>query len=274
MLVDIIRLFQYYGTILFEYMFEYVQQNIPSKLLSYIFYKHSNPPPTKKLISFSDECYIFMDKYKSRFTSWVSSNGSNSNNNIVKSFYDKDEYRTILSDPKNDLEATWKRRILIEQTPYGTVSMYYDPYKHGFSYYCDQRSVSYNILNAVAMKYVRIYCCLDFFVDSQFGWKSPLLDLWREWEKQEEEEKRGKKKDLGLGFLKDAPFALKKKNKNEKQEKTSVEELSKNKFIYIGTLQYHMTHHFFKRPLIIKPVNISISGYKDFKRKFVELDGL
>jgi hypothetical protein len=43
--------------------------------------------------------------------------------------------------------------------------MYYDAYKMGFAYFCDQKVISYDVLNAVAMKYVKIYRCRDFFMD-------------------------------------------------------------------------------------------------------------
>ena len=43
--------------------------------------------------------------------------------------------------------------------------MYYDVFKSGFAYYADQNSIPYSILNAMAMKYVVVYFCRDFFVD-------------------------------------------------------------------------------------------------------------
>jgi len=43
--------------------------------------------------------------------------------------------------------------------------MYYDVYKGGFAYYADQNCIPYSILNAMAMKYVVVYFCRDFFVD-------------------------------------------------------------------------------------------------------------
>ena len=44
--------------------------------------------------------------------------------------------------------------------------MFYDLYKGAFSYYCDQAVMPYEIMNAVAMKYVMTFRCCDFFVDS------------------------------------------------------------------------------------------------------------
>ena len=78
------------------------------------------------------------------------------NDNVEKEFYTKETYNNALEQENNILESNWKKRILIENTPRGNVYMYYDAYKLGFSYYSDTSSLSYNLLNAVAMKYCRI----------------------------------------------------------------------------------------------------------------------
>ena len=59
-------------------------------------------------------------------------------------------------------------RVLIEATPRGNVIMFYNPYKLGFSYYSDSTGIPYPILNAVAMKYVTVFYCRNFFVDEHF----------------------------------------------------------------------------------------------------------
>lgn len=70
-----------------------------------------------------------------------------------------------LQHKDNPWEASWRRRVLMEPTPRGNVYMHYDVYKQGFAYYCDQSVMPYEVLNAVAMKYVLTYRCRDFFVD-------------------------------------------------------------------------------------------------------------
>jgi len=101
--------------------------------------------------------------YKSRFMDSFSDLTS-MNTNINTDFSDKKQLQTTLTDGENDLEKQWKRRILFEYTPRGNVVMYYDAYKLGFAYFCDQH-VPYDVLNAVAMKYVLTYKCVDFFMD-------------------------------------------------------------------------------------------------------------
>ena len=127
--------------------------------------------------------------------------------NIEPIVYQQKELDLLLSDPDNHLEKVWKARILIRNTPIGNITMYYDIFKQGFSYWCDQPIVNYGILNAVAMKYVVDFKCRDFFVDENIvpvEKTSPLI----EWYKEKPAEKSGV---VGGGAVavvsKDAPFA-------------------------------------------------------------------
>ena len=101
--------------------------------------------------------------YKSRFTNSLDKLNE-MNKNIDSVFYEKDKFKHALLDENNDIEKLWKTRILLENTPRGNVIMHYDPFKLGFAYYCDQH-LPYDILNLVAMKYVTVYQCQDFFMD-------------------------------------------------------------------------------------------------------------
>jgi hypothetical protein len=89
------------------------------------------------------------------------------NSSIQSVFYDSDSYKNAIAAANNELENYWKRRILFENTPRGNIIMHYDAFKLGFTYYSDTSGLPYSLLNAVAMKYVRIYKCRDFFVDTQ-----------------------------------------------------------------------------------------------------------
>ena len=176
------------------------------------------------------------------------------NENIDKCFYNKTKLNIILTDENNDLEKKWKTKILFETSPRGNIIMYYDAFKQGFAYYCDQTSIPYNVLNAVAMKYVRIYRCRDFFVDNLETPEenpSPLLDI-QEKKEEKKEEKKDEKKDEKT---KKSPFATfksyntttnklvkkdekitnndkEKKNEPEKDEKIYI----RNKFICLGKI--------------------------------------
>jgi hypothetical protein len=185
---------------------------------------------------------------------------NNFNENIDKCFYNKTKLSIVLTEENNELEKKWKTRLLFENSPRGNIVMYYDAFKQGFAYYCDQTSIPYNLLNSVAMKYVRIYRCRDFFVDNCETPEenpSPLLDIeekkgGKKEEKVEEKEKLNEKKET-----KKSPFATfknynttasklkdekitnndkkdnkEKKNQDEKDEKIYI----RNKFICLGKI--------------------------------------
>lgn len=149
------------------------------------------------------------------------------NHNIDPLFYDKKEFNEFMKTPNNSLESIWKTRILIESSPRGNIIMFYDAYKLGFSYYCDQNVLSYDILNTVAMKYVITYRCYSFFIDELIlpGKENPLLTHYLE------DKKETKKSDS----------FIKLKNYTSKTKTTSLvvkeKEIMKNKFIYLGNIR-------------------------------------
>ena len=185
------------------------------------------------------------------------------NLNINYVFYSKSQYQEMIKDTKNPLEEQWKTRILFESTPRGSVIMYYDPFKLGFSYYSDQ-TIPYNILNAMAMKYVIHFRCRDFFIDEQVVPENtplPLLKLLLEDkttnEKTEKNEK-SKGEESIKQRLRNAPFAKFKnynkisnkvqenQNKGEKKDEKDTTEKKepekpkeRNRFISLGK-----THNF------------------------------
>jgi hypothetical protein len=131
-----------------------------------------------------------------------------------------------LKNPDNEYEKMWKKRILIENTPRGNVFMFYDLYKRAFSYYCDQAVMPYDIINAVAMKYVTIYGCRDFFIDSGI---IPSVNTPAN-EKQEVEEPNKKKT-----ITNDKNAFAKFKSYNNATNKAGVEkEKTINCFLHLG----------------------------------------
>ena len=93
------------------------------------------------------------------------------NENIDAIFYDKKEFSEIIKNI-NDYENKWKNNFIFICTPREdgkliNIVMYYDVYKSGFAFYCDESSVSYTVLNNIAMKYVMTFHCRDFFVDEK-----------------------------------------------------------------------------------------------------------
>jgi hypothetical protein len=112
-----------------------------------------------------DPFYEYYQQNKSRFSASFDRT-EDYNQNVDPIFYDKSEFRELIGVEGNRLEKEWRSRILFETSPRGNIIMFYDPYKQGFSYYCDSTGIPYNMLNAVAMKYVLMFRCRDFFVDN------------------------------------------------------------------------------------------------------------
>jgi hypothetical protein len=203
-------------------------------------------PP--KAITVTTLSSTYEERQKQRFLDTYESS-NDFNENVDKCFYNQKELREVLIEENNGLEKTWKTRILFENTPRGNIIMYYDAFKQGFAYYCDQTSLPYHLLNAVAMKYVTTYRCRDFFVDNQEtpeNHPSPLLEPVKTTEVV-------LKKEESVGPKKPAPFAkfksynmvnskvkqeenkkgdIKKGEKEEKEEKIYI----RNKFISLGKI--------------------------------------
>lgn len=191
-------------------------------------------------------------------------NGKNMNGNIEPEFYNKKEYNTIMKEDNNKLEFAWKTRILYENTPKGPIFMHYDAYKQGFSYYADQTSIPFNILNAVAMKYVCRFYCRDFYYDEMSLKEKKEIDEEEEEEEEiyefiknvnvsplikihNEKEETEKSKELKK-IINDGPFAKFKSNKDNDKDKDKdkdndkdkdvkkQKEMNTNKFINLGKI--------------------------------------
>ena len=130
------------------------------KLYKFVYPKQK--PPVVTVLSETDD---YIEQSKNRFLTTIQSRTEGGatvvNSNTNTEFYSKINYQAVIRIEKNPLELEWKRRILFENTPRGNVIMYYDPYKLAFAYYCDTSSMPYKLLNAIAMKYVMRFHCLD-----------------------------------------------------------------------------------------------------------------
>lgn len=170
----------------------------------------------------------YIDPLKSKFENMCSLESAN--DNIEPIFYDKEELTRYLKEEDNQLETIWKSRVLIENTSRGNVVMYYDAYKMGFTYYCDKSVVSYDVLNAVAMKYSTVYRCRDFFMDEAYI-EGPNKLMKIHFEKDE----KPKKMFESTNYMKSRTNPNKtEKEKKEQEEKTEIKQ--KNKFIYAGKI--------------------------------------
>ena len=166
--------------------FTFIKRLISNEVLQKILYHQKNKEISKQVTKTEEYC----NREKSRFLSLVQNSKTidpgfyakeNSktidpgfydsdyylslSKNIDPVFYEKEAYLSLSKEKDNFLDKKWRANVLIESTPQGNFLMFYDPFKKGFSYCSDTQIHSYDLLNAVAMKYVRVFSCLDFFMD-------------------------------------------------------------------------------------------------------------
>jgi len=166
----------------------------------------------------------------------IFSSSSNNNSNISHEFYDKKLYDATVLQINSELEIQWKKRILLEYTPRGNITMYYDPFKLGFAYQSDNKTISYELLNACAMKYVKIFKCLDFFMDESFyptEYINPLLQIHYELNKPNTD---NNKEVSTVPNVNTGPFIKRKQLQNKTKDEKIENDKMKNKFIYYGKL--------------------------------------
>ena len=234
---------------------------------------------------------MLFDNENPRFKSF--SNVETKSSNIEHFYYKKDEYNSVLKDINNIQESLWKSRILTYTIRDKQVFMYYDPYKMGFTYYCSE-SLPYDLLNIIAMKYVRIFHCYDFFMDNKKTYFEDTHDTTSENVENEDETVEENNEPTRLYRLHyididkknkpitKGPFAKLKKNninttmdKNNDNDKNNGKQTQsitiprcKNKFIHGGNLynfeilKKDKTASGFRSPVID---NMKGFSYKDFK---------
>jgi hypothetical protein len=182
----------------------------------------------KPQITLTMQCDEYVDKQKQKFLASYDSS-TTYNDSIDPVFYDHKKYKQVVSDVNNALEPYWTRRILFENTPRGNIVMYYDAYKRGFVYYCDNSSIPYPLINAVVMKYVLLYHCRDFFVDTQIIPKEHPSPFSNEAPEKEEDEPATKKTRQSNAFAKLKTYS-------EVSAKTDEPVLRMNTIIYNGKM--------------------------------------
>jgi hypothetical protein len=245
-----------YFTLFFEYLYVEFIENVLRLFFNFInqiCYKQNeniveieNP----RLLTIDDVNNQFMETEKIRFIQMFSNENISWNENVDPEFYNIELYKKTIEFENSSFEMRWKKRTLIQNTPRGNIIMYYDVYKKGFAYYCDQQSIPYILLNTLAMKYVRWFRCKDLFIDDSLDSQcspSPLIQLEKEEEKKENTEKKKTHETSGLKEkLKSGPFVKLKKYNTSSQKiedvsqttKPKIENIVKNKnrFLYMGKI--------------------------------------
>jgi len=176
--------------------------------------------------------YQYIKHNLAKFLRTYETSDINFSQNIDPMFYDSAKLGEILKDEDNEIEKTWKRRILIEHTPRGNVLMYYDPFKQAFTYYSDQTVMPYYIMNAVAMKYVLVYWCRDFFLDDSVVPKDAISRLIP----KEEPKKESKSLIPSTQQPHKNPFIKAKPYHSVSATTKDLPEKMTNKFLHLGKM--------------------------------------
>ena len=266
------------------------------RFIYYFLYEYGilqRPPPPITISSLSED---YVKVQKQRFLeSYNTMTIEIANSNIEKCFYDTKLHTQTVENVNNELEKTWKRRIMMENTPRGNIIMHYDAYKQGFVYYSDNSNIPYFVINAAIMKYVLLYRCRDFFIDDEImpeNMISPLLSILNKPEKSDNSEKTEQTNSQSNPVLKSSAFAKLKsyntvsgklassdkptENDTPKPEKN----YTRNKIIYSGKI----SNFYFLQKYTLKTKHVAFSSelldglksnsdmqkqvfsYKDFKR--------
>ena len=131
------------------------------------------PPPEKQETQYEKSCKKYVEFYNK-------TNADEENSNIDAELYDFDKRKELFAESNNVHEKMWRSRILLENTPRGNVLMYYNPYTHSFYYHSDEQIIPYPILEQVAKKYVVMYRCKDFYIDSNMSENKMIQVLQKE----------------------------------------------------------------------------------------------
>ena len=176
------------------------------------------------------------------FGSLFTSHSEKVNSNIHPDLFRYETFENM--NRESNEEHVWKQRILMQNTPHGNISMFYDLYRQSFAYYADNH-LSYTVLNQCAMKYVRIFFCRDFFVDTTVlpdSFVNPFNKMKEEEELRLKLKSANKRKDLKINF--DSSTFVKKNKKvvivdlavKEKKIKEEMQLVYKNNFRCAGKL--------------------------------------
>ncbi len=174
--------------------------------------------PNKNIVKLSPEKEFFNKEFKFFEKIFEEKEGFDPNENVDEEFYNMELYKETIAIENSDFEKKWKSKLLNVSTPRGNISMYYDVYKMGFAYFSESSFIPYEILNSLAMKYVRVFRCRDLFMDNKItplNYESPLIKLRKTEEQKEKEQKNADIRPIDKEILKKGPFA---KLKNYKLE--------------------------------------------------------
>ena len=106
-----------------------------------------------------------------------------------KKFYNELEELENKEYTDKELEE-FKKKILKVDTSYGFVYMFYNIDNQTFNYYCNDKNISYIILDGLARKYAVTYNCKSICINFKNEWKKAKKIAYEKQEKKESEENK------------------------------------------------------------------------------------
>lgn len=159
--------------------------------------------------------------------------------------YVKDFEMIVNSDtPHRELSESDKMNlsnsVIMETTPNGNVVLSYNydkevPERSMFTYYCDNKSIPYKYLDAVARKYAFVYKCPEIYVYI----KDELMKEAKRFEEEKKREEERKDDKTNVSKKSDNVFATFKKYKNPGNSTVKKRHIlvAKNKYKHLGTIE-------------------------------------
>jgi len=204
-----------------------------------------------------------LDTERQKFLSWYkSADPKDINLNVDPLFTNYETYIEGMRKP-NVIEQQWKSRILVEPSLVGgNIIMYYDPYTPGFVYFSDYQ-LHQMVLLTMALKYVRIFRCADFYVNELDPLIpiSPFAAIQRKFESEDTvniKKSVAVTEDIFLRRKKETDSTTTKTSNDKKQPAVII----LNRFIYRGKVN---NHSFLQGMKKIRSTLGKHLTYKDFK---------
>jgi len=166
--------------------------------------------------------------------------------NNVKQIYEE-KYNTHFSKALNDnfnLIGNFKNNFIIENTPLGNVSMYYNSERECFEYYSD-RVIPYRYLETVGKKYVYTFRCKDIFIDMK-------EELERQKHKQEDQEQEQQKQEQQKQEQQKQE-QQKQEQQNQEQPKEKEQIPNKKRNLFVKLKNYNNGSIDLKKPVKSNP---------------------
>jgi hypothetical protein len=115
-------------------------------------------------LTLSISSYIYNFFYKKEDNKLIKEPENKINDNYENKYYEKYEALDNIKLSKDEL-ISLKNNIVLENSPRGTIIMYYDNDTEVFDYYADSKDIPYLYLEAVARKYAISFNCKCIVVD-------------------------------------------------------------------------------------------------------------